>query len=318
MARIIDTRGTLETNPTYGLLIDASQANQLVQAVQTSTSTQTPAQQLPQQQSQQFTVGQRIYGNGAADAARAAGFALIHGQDVGSSWPSYTIGPAPQQQSQLPQSSQSLIDVIQNYLTSRPATNFRINPDLGVTEQDMTKFLTQAKQELQPYFGALFQQNVQDFQRGISQVAEDVGINERQLEAQANQQLGNLQENFARRGLTFSTARAQGEKSLLESTQQAIERGRREAVRRSLELGTSAERTLGSQNLPQIIGLEAPPQPIIKPGQLVFSRTPITSPLFTPTGGVTGSLQRQQLQDETARQRELRNISLEERGLYTK
>mgnify|MGYP001602615597 FL=1 len=91
--------------------------------------------------------------------------------------------------------------------------------------------------------------------------------------------------------MTFSTERTKGERSLAESTQAAIEAGRREAERKARTLGTEAERQVGSANLPELPGIDLPPEPILKPGQFISSKPTSTRSLYTPTGGIKGQLE---------------------------
>lgn len=267
-----------------------------------------------QQAVSQFTVGQRIYGSDAVAAAQAAGYTLKNGMDVGSSWPSYTIGSAPaSQQPQLPPSSEKVLDLIVDDLVKKP-----INPNVEISPALMAQYLQQAKTELGPYFSQLVSQAQKDLQTGFQQIGEDLQTNEKKLETSYGQQVGNLQEQMASRGLTFSTKRIEGERTLAKQTQQAIEAGRREASRRAMDLGTQGERTLGSQNLNQLPGIEDAPTPIInRPGVLTFARPDTSRSLFSPIGGTAGTLQQQQLLGETARQKELAASERSLRGNYT-
>lgn len=221
--------------------------------------------------------------------------------------------PAPPSATNLPPSVNQVLDLLQERITEVP-----INPNVEITPEMTASFLSQAQQELEPYYGQLFQQAQTDIQQGFGQIAEDVQAGERKLESQYGQQLQGLQENLAQRGLTFSTIRGTQEQNLAEQTQRAIESGRREAERRALELGTEGERKLGSVNLPKIQGIPETPTPILnRPGIFEFSQPATTRDLFTPVGKTSGTLEQERLKSEETRKRELIANERTLRGDYT-
>ena len=214
--------------------------------------------------------------------------AELQGQGLGVNYQDYlssVSGGRVLSTAQLPQSAQQLLDVVQEKLTTSP-------PPAGIT---VDTFLQQAQTELGPYFNQLFQQAQQDLQTGFRQIGEDVGARELELGQQYGRSLENIQEDAARRGLTFSTIRNQQEKSLADQTQEAIETGRREAERRALELGTQGERTLGTANLPQLPNaIPNAPRPITgQTGVYQLQPTTGTRNLFAPVGNTVGKLESQ-------------------------
>ena len=190
-----------------------------------------------------------------------------------------------------------------------------INPDVEISDEMAAQFLQQAKDEVAPYFAEQIRQKREDYTRQLGQIGEDVLAEERQLEYKYGQNLQNVQEEMARRGLAFSTIRGGKEQNLLAQTQAAIEAGRREAERRTLETGTQAERTLGTTYLPETIGVSQAPKPILgKPGVFGFEKETGTRSLFAPVGGVMGSLEKERLLSEQARQKELIGTERQLRG----
>ena len=236
-----------------------------------------------------YSPGQRIYGAVAEKAARDAGYTLINGRDVGSSWPSYEVGQKTtgQQPGQQPQDiNKIIIDTIAEYAATNPP---KVTSQLSQGEMDL--YLKQAQERVNPEFAEYFEQARQDVLSGFQQLGQDLQTSERKLQSDFGSQLERTQENLASRGLTFSSIRDEAEKTLQESTQAAIDAGRREAERRALSLGTAAERKLGSANLPALPGVDTAPQPIIgTPGEFIFSKPTGTRSLYSPTGGQTGEL----------------------------
>lgn len=232
----------------------------------------------------------------------------VQGQGAGqtSSAPSGANGLTPAQQQTL--------DVLQDKLTKDI-----INPDVEISQGEIAKYLGQAKQELDPYYKQLFSQAEQDLTTGLRQLGEDVTSREGELERQYGKGLQNIQEQAAQRGLTFSTIRSGQEKDLVSSTQAAIEQGRREAERRALQLGTTAEREIGSKQFPmQTPGLQTTPGVQYgSPGVMGFLKSQEKRPLYTPGKNTVGTLEQQQLAATESRKRELIGGEREFRGLQT-
>ena len=252
-----------------------------IQAVQAGKTTALPAQP---------------YSKEIDQAARNADAATVQTPAIDPSAPAgginYTVvrgdTQQTQQQSQLPQSVQ---EIVLEILAEQAAKN-PIPKTLEISPQVAASYLQQAKNRVEPEYKQYFDQAIADVQTGFRQLGEDVLAQERTLESKYGSQLGSLQENLARRGLTFSTERTRSEKSLAESTQAAIDAGRREAERKALTLGSTAERQIGSANLPLLPGINEPPKPILDlPGQYVFSKPTGTRSLYTPVPGTTGQLE---------------------------
>lgn len=199
------------------------------------------------------------------------------------------------QQTQLPQTGQNYtpeeikkatLDAIAEWAATHPP---KVTSQLSQGELDL--YLKQAQERVNPEYAEYFEQARQDVLSGFQQLGQDLQVSERKLESDFGSRLERTQENMASRGLTFSSIRDKSEKTLQESTQAAIDAGRREAERRAFSLGTAAERKLGSANLPVLPGVDTAPQPIIgTPGEFLFNKPTGTRSLYTPTGGQTGEL----------------------------
>ena len=214
----------------------------------------------------------------------------------------------------LPSSVEQELDVLTDHLVNTP-----INPDVEINPEMVNQFLTQAKQELAPYYGQLFSQAQNDLQTGFREITEDLTTRERQLEQEYGTQLSGIQEAAAQRGLTFSTSRLGQEKTLAEQTQAAIDAGRQEAQRRALQLGTEGERLIGTSNIPSLPQLEGAPSPVVgRAGVFTFNRPSEKRDLFASVGGTTGTLEQQRSEAEQARKLELQGAERELRGTYTR
>ena len=225
-----------------------------------------------------------------------------------------TVGASGQSgNGQLPESANKVLDILQEHIT-----NGIINPDVKVDSNLIDSYLKQAKEEMAPYYKQLFDQANQDLQTGFRQIGEDLASNERSLEKSYGQELQSTQESLARRGLTSSTIRSDAEKSLVDSTQAAIEAGRRQAERQAMSLGTAGERQVGSANLSKLPGINEAPKPILnQPGIYSFAKPTTTRDLFNPVGSTTGTLEQDRLAAEQKRKLELTNNEREFRSINT-
>lgn len=211
-------------------------------------------------------------------------------------------------------SSSSFLDVIANNLATKPPVI-----ENGSIEANLAKYLEQAKTEVDPYYHQLISQTQQDLTRGLTQIGEDVASNERKLGQQYGVNLENTQEAMARRGLTNSSIRNTAEKTLAQNTQEAIDAGRQEALRRAQTLGTTAERSLGTTNLPtNLPTLTGAPTPITNtPGVYGTSAGTGTRDLYTSTPDTFGTLQADQATAEQKRQRDLASAQQTLQANYT-
>ncbi len=287
MARIIDQN---PQSPTFGLLINAP-----VQAPAPANKSTLD----PNSLDGRLEAGEAVRVDPAypgLSALKAAGYIVeaIPGSGQGvlsvrkgtTQAPSY-VTPTTQNPPTPEDITKIVLDAIAEIAANKP-----VPPNLEISPQLAADYLNQAKNTVNPEYQQYFDQTKQDLLQGFQQISQDVQANEKKLEAQYGSQLSNTQENLAKRGLTFSTIRNQAEKTLAQSTQDAIDAGRAEAQRRALTLGNQGERQLGSANLPEIPGLNAPPTPILNlPGQFLFNKPEGTRSLFTPTGGTTGELE---------------------------
>lgn len=210
----------------------------------------------------------------------------------------------------LPDSANKVLDAVTEHLV-----NGTINPDLKIDQGTVDSYLAEIKATSDPYFKQLFDQSQQDLQTGLGQIGQDLATGERKLATDYRATLASTQSNLASRGLTNSSIRNTQEKTLADTTQAAIEAGRQLAQRKALELGTNAERKLGSTNLGDLSPYNvnnAPTPQTGQPGVLGFNPGAGTRSLYTPTGNTLGTIQ----QDQTESNRVMLNQALGDQTKY--
>lgn len=285
---------------------------QSIGKVQSANGTSNVSQGTPEQQRQKLN---ELIGQGVSPQdAYSQVYKQTQPSQVGQNEQVPQVGQTqPVQQDVQGEVESKVLDTVQKNLESGI-----INPDVEIDASLIAGYLKQAKEELSPYYAELQRQGKEDISTAFRQLGEDIISSERKLGYEYGQNLRNIQESAARRGLTFSTIRTGQEQDLASRTQAAIEEGRKQAERRALQLGTTAERELGTSNLPELMGMKETPRPIVgKPGQFGFEQVGGARSLFAPVGGIVGKLPTEQLASEEARKRELIKGEREYRGLQT-
>lgn len=197
---------------------------------------------------------------------------------------------------------------LQDYVKTLQNQGKVVNPSITITPEMTAKFLDQAKTEINPYYSQIIKQAQDDIQRSFTRTSEDYSRRERDIGLQYGKALENTQEDFARRGLAFSSRRDEAEKNLATEATTALEDAQRQAQRQAQDIGTQGERTLGSSLFNSNASIRTGSTPIVnRPGQYGLQTGTGTRNLFTPTGGVTGEIERRKLFDEKQRVQELEN-----------
>lgn len=168
-----------------------------------------------------------------------------------------------------------------------------INPDIEISPAQAAEFLNQAKTELDPYYqeqigfaqkdlDESFQRLQQDYENGIDRL-------ERDYVAQTYIQ----DQNEADAGTTFSSGRVTRRNDLAQKTSDKLADAATELARGAQDAGTNVERVIGSNSVGTV------PSRSIKtlsaaftPDQRGFNQTGSRT-LFTPSGNIMGSLQKE-------------------------
>lgn len=225
--------------------------------------------------------------------------------------PSPSGTPQPQatpsvDQSGWTQSMKDAYDAISGYVDTLKQQGKVVNPNITIDDVTIKRFTDQAKAELAPFYKQTFDQADADIRKSIEQIKQDFGTQQRDLSQAFGQQLESTQQNFADRGLTFSSQRDTAEQKLAQDYNERAQAAAEAASRQAGSVGTQAERTLGSSNLPSLDTTVQTGSAVLgKPGVYGFTQNTGSRSLFTPVGNQTGSLERQKLFDEQQRVNEL-------------
>lgn len=186
-----------------------------------------------------------------------------------------------------------------------------INPDIEITPEMAKEFLDQATSEIDPFFreqiglvksdlDLSFQRMQEDFETGVRRAEEPFKLG---LAAQA--------ETEAQRGLAFGSARGGREQRAITGQQELISDAGQDVARTQQDLLRSAERQIGSEELG---GVQAPGVQQFGVSRSGFTPTG-TRQLFTPQGGLVGSLGKQKEVDVRRRASELESAFRTTRNL---
>lgn len=179
--------------------------------------------------------------------------------------------------SSTPSSEKSIEQLVQEAVEAAVASGMTPNPNLtpeDLAAVDPAQFISQAESVISPYYKQKFDAIKSDLNTAFSRMGVDLGIKVADIGKEEVKTRAEGQETLAGRGLAFSGQRQTFETDLTAAAEQQRQDARDLTFRSSQDLGTEAERQLGSAelgtaNLPSIQGQVG----------------------YTPTGGVLGSLQ---------------------------
>ncbi len=190
-----------------------------------------------------------------------------------------------------------------------------INPNIEITPEQVKKFTDQAITELDPYYQEQINNYKDDLDTSITRLTEDFETGVRNAEDPFKRNLEVVAENEAQAGTVYGSERGVRENINVENQQQSIDEVSKDLRRGVEDYYTTAERTLGSD---VINGIETPKLNEYNVSNKGFQKTG-TRNLFTPIGGVIGSLNKEkttavkgrasELEDEFRQQR-LLNINI--------
>ena len=208
---------------------------------------------------------------------------------------------------------------LQNYLNELNKSGKIVNPDVEISDDLIAQFKQQAQIELGPHYQQVFKQAQQDAERLLSRFSEDFTSQQEEIGARFGSALEGAQESFAQRGREYSSERAGVEQELAENARRQLDAAFLQQRRGAEDTGIRSEREIGSTLFGQVR------QPTVdirsfqlgRPGVYGFGDQVQTRSLFTPSGGVFGTQERQQQYDIESRTRELEEAERQLRGAYT-
>lgn len=192
---------------------------------------------------------------------------------------------------------------ISSYLDSIKSQGMKLNPNVEITPEITQKFLTQAETELEPYYSSQIKAIRTDLIKNLESLQKGYVSQKAKAESEFRDSLASSQEDFAGRGLAFSGQRQKTEQQFGESTGRYFEDLARTYQEKGTEMGSTAQRTIGSSNL----DLSYPSIESYKPNigtDFTLSSTGSRT-LFAPESGVIGSLERERLAAKEARRADL-------------
>lgn len=196
-----------------------------------------------------------------------------------------------------------------DYVTKLTSQGKIVNPNITIDDSTIARFADQAKAELDPYYKQVFDQATQDVQTAISRAKEDYSTKEKGIASNFAQNLEGTQENYARRGLEFSSDRDKAEQQVRTQTQSDLDAAQRATTRSIQDISTQGERKIGSDGLPSLdtsLSFSSVSNQS-RPGIYSLNPGTQTTRAFNPLGGVTGDIGRQQLFDTESRKNDLIN-----------
>lgn len=212
------------------------------------------------------------------------------------------------------QTLDKILQSIQSWVTSLQANGKIINPDIEINSDVLKEFAAQAAREIDPYYASQFQAIQKDLESSFDYVAKNYELQKQDQQAQFRQQLGLQRENEAEKGTLFSGGRRERVNTLTGAYNRQLQSDEMGFLNTTRGLGRKAEDTIGSSNLSNIKIPTVNSYQARTLGEGDFS-TSGTRSLFSPSSGITGSLERQKLKDTELRKRELESGYRAKRGI---
>jgi len=189
-----------------------------------------------------------------------------------------------------------------------------VNPNVELSDELIQQFQDQVEIELSPYYKSQFQSVRDDLSTDLSYLSTQYKQAMEASQATFKQTLAAQRESEAERGTIFSGGRRTREQGLAEATQRSIEGLTTGLGYQAQKVGTQAERTVGSLNLGGITSPVYQPQGVSLLGEGQY--TPLAGrQLWTPSTGITGTLEREQITAKQLRQAELEEAERKKRSL---
>ncbi len=176
-----------------------------------------------------------------------------------------------------------------------------LNPNIEITPEKIQEFTNQATTELDPYYQEIINNNKLDLETSISRLKTDFETGVRNAEEPFKRNMAATSEAEAQAGLTYGSERGKRETSNIGEQQRLIDENALKVSRTAEDNYRQAERVLGSDVLS---GISIPTLSNYSVNKQGFAESGLRN-LYTPQGGLTGSLQKQRTVDISKRAGEL-------------
>jgi len=208
------------------------------------------------------------------------------------------------------------------YIQGLVNQGLRVNPNVEIDEAKLQEFREQARKEFTTgakgtYYNQLFDQADKDLETAINRQKEDFGLLAEDRRRKFGFDLEMAQENFARRGLAFSSDRYRTEQELADQTSRDLRDLQKQTNRNIFDIGQRAERYQGSANVNQDFGFNIGRTPILNVAGVYDTTDPnVRNTPFTKAGRTAGTLEQDKLFDQESRVKEIIQAEREHRGSY--
>lgn len=178
----------------------------------------------------------------------------------------------------LPPEYQALYDSLKTYLDKLQASGQRINPNIQITPEKVAEFMTQAQNEIQPFYATQLKLAKDQFLQTLGFTTEQIVSQEKQLESQYGRKVRDIASSSAERGFAQSGIRQREEGELASDTQSQIDENRRRLGFSFGEQAGKVAQQFGGAAIPTSSSLSAAPRVLAGVGG--FDRPGGTSPFY--------------------------------------
>jgi hypothetical protein len=189
----------------------------------------------------------------------------------------------------------NMLTSINDVLTSITNSGKIVNPNIDITPELTQQWLDQSSTELDPYYKSQFDAIKDDLSTDLTFLSDQYKQTQKANEATFKANLETQRESESGAGTIFSGGRLSREEELAQGAERNMESLGSTMGYQARKAGTSAERTIGSGGL---AGLTSPTYSSYKvstKGQGGYIPLGERS-LFSPTGNITGSLEREKIE----------------------
>lgn len=174
-----------------------------------------------------------------------------------------------------------------------------VNPNIDITPDLVQKWADQASAELDPYYKSQFQAIKDDLSTDLTYLSDQYSQAIKSQESQFTQALATQREAEAGAGTIFSGERRTREEALGQVAERSLTGLGTSLAYQAGKLGTGTERTIGSLGLGGLTSPTWTPYEVSMKGEGRY--TPLGGrQLFTPTGGITGTMEREKIEKKRA------------------
>lgn len=206
-----------------------------------------------------------------------------------------------------------------SYIDSQQKSGKIMNPSITIDPGTVQRFLDQAKSELDPYFTSIYQNAQADLNKFSTRLGQDYQTQVSDLGKVYGQNLEATQNNFAQRGLAFSSDRTKAENNLKDAANRSLTGINTQFGRSAEDAASTAAQQYGSRNISfnPTVQTGVGPAQINQPGVYGFTPSTESRVLAVAPPNIVGTVPNQQLYAQRARQNELISNERSLRGFYT-